>query len=135
MESSDKHESSIKTSLYNVEELIASLDYEKFRLIDHQKEMKSIPIETSAIQQDGSNSPGKRDFLSTLQNDEPLISPKKTALSTLTLGDRLQKAADTFKINGTLPFDDDYIELVRLLLNNQTLTNLEQLHLKSLLLN
>ena len=67
------------------------------------------------------------------QNDE--ISPKKQTLVTLTLGDCLQKAADVYKATGSLAFDDDYIELVRQLLTNPSLTHLEQLHLKTFFLN
>ena len=54
--------------------------------------------------------------------------------SNLTLGDYLQKAADIYKTQGNLPFNDDYIELIRQLINNSSLTHLEQLHLKTLFL-
>ncbi|CAF1673260.1 unnamed protein product, partial [Adineta ricciae] len=56
-------------------------------------------------------------------------------LVTVTLGDRLQNAADLCKTMGSLPFNDDYIELVRQLITNCSLTHLEQLHLKSLFFN
>jgi hypothetical protein len=87
-------------------------------------------------------SPQKRRLSSTNDDEDDMdnqeqdeeISPKKQTISNITLGDRLQKAADIFQTNGRLPFDDDYIELIRQLFNNSSLTHLEQLHLKSLFL-
>ncbi len=88
-------------------------------------------------------SPQKRRLSLTNQTNEDIdnqeqdeqISPKKqTTIVHITLGERLQKAAEIYQINGRLPFDDDYIELIRQLFNNPSLTHLEQLHLKSLFL-
>lgn len=110
--------------------MINDLDYEKLHLHDE------VPIATSPI-----DFKRPRRQLAVI-NREELQSPQKRALSPtndicpiaeqhLTLGDRLQKAAEIFKTKGKLPFDDDYIELVRQLVDNVSLTHLEQLHLKT----
>ncbi|CAF1214281.1 unnamed protein product [Adineta ricciae] len=144
-------------TLYDVDTLIDSLDYERLYLNDDKdSNEESIPPSTSQTDfirarrqlalanRDDQISPQKRrlsttnedndtdDIENQIQNDE--ISPKKQSVMALTLGDRLQRAADTFQATGRLPFDDDYIELVRQLFNNSSLTHLEQLHLKSLFL-
>jgi hypothetical protein len=131
--------------LYDVDTLIDSLDYEKLYLNDE------IPLSTSKtnfkctkrqidlINRQEFNSPQKRCLSPTDENNKheqnDQISPKKQTISNITLGDRLQKAADTYKTKGLIPFDDDYIELIRQLFNNSSLTHLEQLHLKTLFLN
>jgi hypothetical protein len=142
-------------SLYDVDTLIDSLDYERLYLND-DKEMddESAPSSTSQIDfirsrrqlalvnRDEQISPQKRRLSVTNEDEEDndseeqdeQISPKKQTIVNITLGDRLQKAADIFQINGKLPFDDDYIELIRQLFNNSSLTHLEQLHLKNLFL-
>jgi hypothetical protein len=97
--------------LYDVETLIDSLDY------------------------DVSISNNQKDFKRTKRQIQEFDSPINENNKNLTLGDRLQKAADIYKTNGILPFDDDYIELIRQLFNNSSLTHLEQLHLKTLFLN
>jgi hypothetical protein len=118
--------------LYDVDTLIDSLDYEKLYLNDE------IPLSTS---QTDFKRPRRQ---LALINHEEFSSPQKRCLSPsydeqksshLTLGDRLQKAADIYKIKGRLLFDDDYIELIRELFHNSSLTHLEQLHLKTLFLN
>jgi len=140
-------------SLYDVDTLIDSLDYERLYLNDDE----SIPSSTSQIDfirtrreialanQDEQISPQKRrlssikqddneDDINSQEEDDEQISPKKQNTVNITLGERLQKAADIFREQGRLPFDDDYIELIRQLFNNSSLTHLEQLHLKSLFL-
>jgi len=142
-------------SLYDVDTLIDSLDYERLYLND-TKDLndESIPASTNQMDfirtrrhialanRDEHISPQKRRLSSTNDDEDDMdnqeqdeeISPKKQIISNITLGDRLQKAADIFQTNGRLPFDDDYIELIRQLFNNSSLTHLEQLHLKSLFL-
>jgi hypothetical protein len=143
--------------LYDVDTLIDSLDYERLYLNDNKDiDDESIPSSTSQIDfirkrcqialanRDEQISPQKRRLSSTSQDDDDdidnqgqdeQISPKKsTTIAHITLGDRLQKAAEIFQTTGRLPFDDDYIELIRQLFNNSSLTHLEQLHLKSLFL-
>ncbi|CAF4161513.1 unnamed protein product, partial [Rotaria sp. Silwood2] len=128
--------------LYDVDTLIDSLDYEKLYLNDkissptkflrkrHQK---------SLIDQQELISPQKLYLTSINKNNEHeqnnSRSLKTEIISNITLGDRLQKAADIYKTKGILPFDNDYIELIRQLFNNSSLTHLEQLHLKALFLN
>jgi hypothetical protein len=118
--------------LYDVDTLIDSLDYEKLYLNDE------VPLSTN---QTDFKRPRRQ---LALINHEEFSSPQKRCLSPsydeqksshLTLGDRLQKAADIYKIKGRLLFDDDYIELIRELFHNSSLTHLEQLHLKTLFLN
>ncbi len=142
--------------MYDVDTLIDSLDYERLYLNDNKEiDDESIPSSTSQIDfirtrrqialanRDEQISPQKRRLSSTSQDDDDIdnqeqdeqISPKKsTTIVHITLGDRLQKAAEIFQTTGRLPFDDDYIELIRQLFNNSSLTHLEQLHLKSLFL-
>ncbi|CAF3910036.1 unnamed protein product [Adineta steineri] len=142
-------------SLYDVDTLIDSLDYERLYLNDNKElDDESIPSSTSQTDfirtrrqqalanRDEQISPQKRrlspanedeDNVDNQEQDEQ-VSPKKQSIIHVTLGDRLQKAAEIFQTNGRLPFDDDYIELVRQLFNNSSLTHLEQLHLKSLFL-
>jgi len=143
--------------LYDVDTLIDSLDYERLYLNDNKDiDDESIPSSTSQIDfirtrcqialanRDEQISPQKRRLSSTSQDDDDdidnqeqdeQISPKKSiTIVHITLGDRLQKAAEIFQTTGRLPFDDDYIELIRQLFNNSSLTHLEQLHLKSLFL-
>ena len=146
-------------SLYDVDTLIDSLDYERLYLndkkeIDDQEEEDeedSAPTSTSQTDfirtrrqialanRDEQISPQKRRFSSANPTDQEAdpteeISPKKSTFLRVTLGERLQKAAETYQTIGRLPFDDDYIELIRQLFNNPSLTHLEQLHLKSLFL-
>ncbi|CAF0869214.1 unnamed protein product [Adineta steineri] len=128
--------------LYDVDTLIDSLDYERLDLNDEvpsstdQIDSLRMKPQLNLINEQEFLSPQKR-CLSPMneenQNDE--ISPKKPTIVNLTLGDRLQQAADIYKTEGILPFNDDYIELVRQLFHNSSLTNLEQLHLKTLFLN
>ena len=144
--------------MYDVDTLIDSLDYERLYLNnndnDDDDDDEITPSsasqvdfirqrrEKALIDRDEQISPQKRclslinkdkdDIDNQEQNEQ--ISSKKQTIINVTLGDRLQKASDIFKINGYLPFDDDYIELVRQLFNNSSLSNLEQLHLKSLFL-
>jgi hypothetical protein len=86
------------------------------------------------INQGEFSSPQKR-CLSPTNEENKQLSPKKQTIVNITLGDRLQNAADIYKTKGRLTFDDDYIELIRQLFNNSSLTHLEQLHLKTLFLN
>ena len=143
--------------LYDVDTLIDSLDYERLYLTDNKDDDddESTPTSTSQIDfirtrrqlalanRDEQISPQKRRLSTTNEDEENIdnrdeddeqISPKKAALTHITLGDRLQKAADLFQTNGQLSFDDNYVELVRQLFNNSSLTHLQQLHLKSLFL-
>ncbi|CAF1610602.1 unnamed protein product, partial [Rotaria magnacalcarata] len=151
-------------SLYDVDTLIDSLDYEQLYLTNHNNDIDDEieppavpppPPSTSRVDfiqrrrrialvnRDEEISPQKR-RLSIANKDEEenldsqeldeQISPKKQTIFHRTLGERLQKAADLFKENGHLQFDEDYIELVRQLFNNSSLTHLERLHLKSLFL-
>lgn len=119
-----------ENKLYDVDTLINDLDYEKLHLHDE------VPISTSQL-----DFKRPRRQLAIINRDE-IQSPQKRARSptndlcqmeekSLTLGDRLQKAAEIYQIKGQLPFDDDYIELVRQLVENSSLTHLEQLHLKT----
>lgn len=118
--------------LYDVDVLMASLDYE------NRSPSSTVPTKTET------NSPRKR-CLMPINNVEMKIddeqnssSPKKANLSettSQTLGDRLKAAAEVIQIKGYLPFDDDYVELVRQLVNNPSLTHLEKNHLKKSLLN
>jgi hypothetical protein len=118
--------------LYDVDTLIDSLDYEKLYLNDEaslstsQTDFKRPRRQLALINQEEFCSPQKR-CLSPSNDDD--------SISNLTLGDRLQKAADIYKTTGRLLFDDDYIELIRQLFHNSSLTHLEQLHLKTLFLN
>ena len=135
--------------------LIDSLDYERLYLNDNKDtDDESMPLSTNQtdfirtrrqkalVNRDEQISPQKRRLSVTDENEEDSdnqeqndqISPKKQTIINITLGDRLQKAADLFQIHGNLPFDENYIELVRHLFNNSSLTHLEQLHLKSLFL-
>ncbi|CAM4828837.1 unnamed protein product [Rotaria magnacalcarata] len=151
-------------SLYDVDTLIDSLDYEQLYLTNHNNDIDDEieppavpppPPSTSRVDfiqrrrrialvnRDEEISPQKR-RLSIANKDEEenldsqeldeQISPKKQTIFHRTIGERLQKAADLFKENGHLQFDEDYIELVRQLFNNSSLTHLERLHLKSLFL-
>ncbi|CAF4869515.1 unnamed protein product [Rotaria sp. Silwood1] len=128
--------------LYDVDTLIDSLDYEKFHLNDKI----SSPINflrkkhhMSLIDRQQLNLSQKSNLTLINQNNENeennLQSLKIEIVSNITLGDRLQKAADIYKTKGLLSFDNDYIELIRQLFNNSSLTHLEQLHLKTLFLN
>ena len=136
--------------LYDVDTLIDSLDYERLYL--HETKELEAPSSTSQPEfirtrrqaalanRNEQISPLKRplspthDVTESLSQHDEDISPKKPTIDRTTLGDRLQKAADAFKTHGHLTFDDDYIELVRQLFHNSSLTHLEQLHLKSLFL-
>ncbi|CAF0982498.1 unnamed protein product [Rotaria sp. Silwood1] len=143
--------------MYDVDTLIDSLDYERLYLNDNNDIDDDIaPASTNQIDfirtrrqialanRDEQMSPQKRRLSLTNKDEECIdnqeeeedeqIASKKQTIVNRTLGERLQKAADIFKINGYLPFDDDYIELVRHLFNNSSLTHLERLHLKSLFL-
>ena len=141
--------------LYEVDTLIDSLDYERLYLTDDQDiDNVKIPSSTnqmefirqrrklSLVNRDEQLSPQKRRLASINENNEQNITNQEyseeisTKQQTVnqTLGERLQKAVDLYKEHGQLPFDDDYIELVRQLFNNSSLTHLEQLHLKSLFL-
>ena len=147
-------------SLYDVDTLIDSLDYERLYLTDKKdingnedddSSSESVPSSTSQAEfirtrrqialanRDEQISPQKRRLSSINQDSQEMdsseqISPKKPAIVHISLGERLQKAADTYRTTGCLPFDDDYIELIRQLFNNSSLSHLEQLHLKSLFL-
>ena len=142
--------------MYDVDTLIDSLDYERLYLTEKkdvdEEEDVSGPSSTSQTDfirtrrqialanRDEQISPQKRRLSSVNSTDqetdqtEEEISPKKSTLSRMTLGERLQKAAETYQTIGRLPFDDDYIDLIRQLFTNPSLTHLEQLHLKSLFL-
>lgn len=134
-----------QSSTYDVDTLIDSQDYERIYLNDN-----TVPSSTSQTDfirtrrqialanRDEQISPAKRRLETTVDEtltennqDEP-VSPKKPLISNLTLGERLQKASEIFQTTGRLPFDNDYIELIRQLIMNPSLTHLEQLHLKSL---
>jgi hypothetical protein len=131
--------------LYDVDILIDSLDYERLYLNDEmpistsQTECIHTRRHTALINQQEQNSPQKRCLSPTNEENEKepnnQISPKKQTISNITLGERLQNAADIYKTKGILSFDDDYIALVRQLFTNSSLTHLEQLHLKTLFLN
>jgi hypothetical protein len=125
--------------LYDVDILIDSLDYENLYLNDEQSsqtDLKSSKRQIVLTNRQKFNSPQKRCLSPTNENNQhESISPKKPTIPNLTLGDRLQKAADIYQTTGILPFDDDYIDLVRQLFQNSSLTHLEQLHLKTLFLN
>lgn len=143
-------------SLYDVDTLIDSLDYERLYLNDKKESDDenvddSTPTSTSQTDfirtrrqialanRDEQISPQKRRLSSINPTDQEPdateeISPKKSTFLRITLGERLQKAAETYQTIGRLPFDDDYIELIRQLFANPSLTHLEQLHLKSLFL-
>lgn len=113
-----------ENKLYDVDTLIDSLDCEKLHLNDNQIDTES---QIEIINKKNFNSPQKRCLTP--------INEKKPIQPNLTLGDRLQQAADIYKIKGNLSFNDDYIELIRQLFNNSSLTHLEKLHLKTLVLN
>lgn len=116
-----------ENKLYDVDRLINDLDYEKLHLHDEvslSMDFKRPRRQLAIINRDEFQSPQKRP-LSPTNDIDPIVEQH------LTLGDRLQKAADIYKNNGKLPFDDDYIELVRQLIDNTSLTHVEQLHLKS----
>ena len=132
--------------MYDVDTLIDSLDYERLYLND-----ETVPSSTSQTDfirtrrqialanRDEQISPQKRRLSTTIEEREnedenEQISPKKQTISNITLGERLQKAAEIYQTSGRLPFDNDYIELVRSLFTNSSLSHLEQLHLKSLFL-
>ena len=140
-------------SLYDVDTLIDSLDYERLYLNDNKEVDKElIPSSTNQTDfirtrrqialanRDEQISPQKRRLSSedsvNQQEEDEQISPKKSSIviHQQTLGDRLQKASDVFQTLGHLPFDNDYIELIRQLFTNPSLSHLEQLHLKSLFL-
>ena len=119
--------------LYDVDTLINSLDRENLdgrdeffssnHSMDSPRQRTSI---TEPMSPDNPSSPpigpnGER-------------SPKEPDIPSVTLGDRLQAAASIFNSQGSLPFDDAYIELVRQLVNNPSFTQLEQLHLKHVVL-
>ncbi|CAF1620401.1 unnamed protein product, partial [Adineta ricciae] len=96
--------------LYDVETLINSLDCEQLDLNDE------IPLSThqiTSMNDERFSSPSNR-------RSSPMdeSTPTKQTLVTVTLGDRLQNAADLCKTMGSLPFNDDYIELVRQLITN-----------------
>lgn len=119
-------------SLYDVDVLMASLDYE------------NRPPVASATEGTGKTetiSPRKRCLMpinGEIKSGDELSSPKKTGRSertSFTLGDRLRAAAELVQIKGSLLFDDDYVELVRQLVNNPSLTHLEKVHLQKSLLN
>lgn len=137
--------------------LIDSLDYERLYLnekkdVDVEEETSAPPSSSQTdfirtrrqialANRDEQISPQKRRLSSvnptdqeTDQLEEEEISPKKATLARMTLGERLAKAAETYQTLGRLPFDDDYIDLIRQLFTNPSLTHLEQLHLKSLFL-
>ena len=117
--------------LYDVDTLIDSLDCENLHLTDHVSHRRNDAGATMNTAEEF-RSPAKRPLLPINRDESEEISPKKP---TLTLGDRLQKAADVYQAKGLVPFDNEYIELVRQLLDNATLTHLEKLHLRSLLRN
>lgn len=118
--------------LYDVEELIDSLDCDK-TISTKQTDMKR---QITLVNSQEFNSPQKRCLSSPTEMDQSELSPKNLPInSNLTLGDRLQNAADIYKTKGYLPFNDDYIELIRQLINNSSLTHLEKLHIKTLALN
>lgn len=136
-------------TLYDVDTLIESIDYERLYLNDEitptstsQIDFIRTRLKTTLANRDEELSPQKRRLSVTNQDDEEMNddgqdeenTPKKQIIHHQTLGDRLQTAADTFKLNGHLPFDENYIELVRQLFNNSSLSHLEKLHLKSLFL-
>jgi hypothetical protein len=143
-------------SLYDVDTLIDSLDYERLYLNDNKEiDDESPPLSTSQTDfirtrrqialanRDEQISPQKRrlsltdqidEDMNNQEQDEQILSKKPTTIGHITLGDRLQKATEIYQTTGRLPFDDDYIELIRALFNNSSLTHLEQLHLKSLFL-
>lgn len=144
---------------YDVDTMIDSLDYERLYL-NENKDIDEQSIPSSASQTDfirarrrmalaqrneyispqkrrlSSSSQDEQDDVSRMENDEQDQSQSPSQLSsiTITLGERLQKAAEVFQMKGHLPFDEDYIALVRQLFSNSSLTHLEQLHLKSLFL-
>ncbi|CAF1077573.1 unnamed protein product [Rotaria sordida] len=131
--------------LYDVDTLIDSLDYEKLYLNDkisspiNQTNFLRTRYQKCLIDRQESNSSQKY-YLTPInksneheQNDSRSL--KTEPISNITLGDRLQKAADIYKTKGILPFDNDYIELIRQLFNNSSLTHLERLHLNTLFLN
>lgn len=137
-------------SLYDVDTLIDSLDYERLYLNDdltptstNQTDFIRTRRQIALSNRDEQISPQKRrltneDTINQGEDDDndEQISPKKIpiVIQQRTLGDRLQKAFETYQTLGRLPFDDDYIELIRQLFNNPSLTHLEHLHLKSLFL-
>ena len=144
---------------YDVDTMIDSLDYERLYL-NQNKDIDEQFIPSSASQtdfirarcqmalakRDECISPHKRRLSSSSQDEQDNVSrmesegqdqvQSSSQLSsiTITLGERLQKAAEVFQMKGHLPFDEDYITLVRQLFSNSSLTHLEQLHLKSLFL-
>lgn len=134
-----------QSSTYDVDTLIDSLDYEQTYLSDNtvpsstsQTDFIRTRRQVALANRDEQISPQKRrlttanDETTTETNPDEQISPKKALISNLTLGERLQKASDIFQTTGRLSFDNDYIELIRQLITNPSLTHLEQLHLKSL---
>jgi hypothetical protein len=134
------------TALYDVDQLMGNLDcdkslanYASTRMTNENRMNNQASVDIS-IERDEMSSPRKR-CLSIINgdnehDDQEQISPKKSSMSVApTLGDRLQKAANVFSLKGLLPFDDDYIELARHLFHNSILSDLEKVHLKSLLLN
>ena len=121
-------ETSTDGPLYDVDVLMASLEYENRPPVANATETIS-PRKRCLMPINGEMKSG---------DDAELSSPKKTNRSertSVTLGDRLRAAAELVQIKGSLPFDDDYVELVRQLVNNPSLTHLEKLHLKQSLLN
>lgn len=135
---------------YDVDTLIDSFEYEQSYLNENDQ---SAPISTSQPDfirkrrdklfenRHQYNIPDKT-CLSSVDDDdqmesdeqETVDSSKNSSIIERTLAERLERAHEHLQLNGRLPFDDDYIELVRCLLFNPTLNNLEQLHLKSLFL-
>ena len=107
--------------LYDVDTLINSLDREN---LDSSNYSMDSPRQRMSITEPMSPPIGT-------SGDR---SPKKPDIPSITLGDRLQAAASIFNSQGSLPFDDAYIELVRQLVNNPSFTPLEHLHLKHVVL-
>ena len=148
---------------HDVDTLIDSLDYERLYLNENKDtDQQSIPSSASQTdfirtrrqialaKRDEYLSPQKRRLSSSQEdnddddsNDESRMeseeqdqdhSSRKSSSININLGERLQKAAEVFQLAGHLPFDENYLELVRQLFSNPSLTHLEQLHLKSLFL-
>lgn len=135
---------------YDVDTLIDSLDYESLYLNDNDQ---SAPISANqknficarrdkalanryqySIPEKPSVSSNEEDDQMESDEQETIDSTKSSSIMEKSLGERLEHASELVRIHGRLPFDDDYIELVRALMFNPSLSHLEQLHLKSLFL-
>jgi hypothetical protein len=126
--------------LYDVDTLIDSLDYEQLYMNDsNEQTMPLSTSESSFIRTRRENALLNRQHYISIDKPCLLLSTntdndetcQTSAMVETTLGERLQKAADIYRVTGNLPFDDDYIRLVRYLIDNSSLTHLERLHLKS----